>query len=124
MVIEWKINTLLPDVGRVSVEGKREQRGGKTEVVFYHPSDDGALILSITEERLEELYSMSAFQRSKLNFSIERREVFVGKHSGLRRNELEQSECPDCGDIVTMIDKDFLVHSLPQCDGWNRRNQR
>ena len=108
----WTLFTKLPDIGRVSIEG--ECSGDM--VTFFHPSDEGSIVLRISEDRAREISSMDLSSQNRMNLKLVKTVIHVGKEYEYEK-PLSIS-CPHCGSPMSWIDSDFIIHSIPWCDEW------
>ena len=111
-MIRWELHTRLPDIGRISIQG-RERDG---TLYFDHPTEEGSIVLQVTIERANEISAMSRHEQSKMNLCLEKREVHIGRE--FAREPLLTMSCLWCRQDCVWIDSDFVLHSIPWCDAW------
>ncbi len=85
---------------------------------FMNPGDDSEVLLEVSRNRADEICKWSTTRQLKMRLKLERREFHLAKEYVA---ELMQTEdCPFCKAMVTVIDVDFHLHSIPWCLNWRR----
>lgn len=114
----WELRTILPEIGKVAIAGIVE--GGT--LTFYHPRDEGEIVLRVTLDRATELLTLSYRERQRMNLQLERSEIYTGRDCAME--PLKTLQCPHCYSIITWIDSDFLLHSIPWCPEWRKTHPK
>jgi hypothetical protein len=115
-MIRWELHTRLPDIGRISIQG-RERDG---TLYFDHPHEEGSIVLQVSEDRAHEIAAMSRHEQSKMNLYLEKKVIHVGRE--FHREPLLQMSCLWCRGDCVWIDSDFVLHSIPWCSEWRKTN--
>jgi len=110
-MIEWTLRTRL-STGLITVKGRIDGE----DVVFDHPTEEGEILLRVSIVRCEEIAAWPPYRQSKMNMTIERKVIHVGKE--FDRPALPYEPCTHCKAPITIIDEDFHLHALPFCREW------
>lgn len=111
-MIKWELH--IREHGRPIPGITGVERNGV--IYFNHPEREDEIVLRLSVDRANEIAAMDRHSQNKMNLRLERQEVFMGRdHSS---EPLKTFQCPHCHALVTWIDSDFLLHSIPWCRAW------
>lgn len=115
-MVKFTLHTWTRDHGKIKIDGREDGE----MIIFDHPTEEESIVLQVTRERAMEICSMDRHTQSRLNLRIEKYEVHLARE--YEREPLQTFKCPHCGEAVTWIDSDFVLHTIPSCEGWKKEH--